>query len=96
MATISKTLTTSAKSITIMGTGARGMVSFVDEKGQPAGQATISIKDGVVVETGQSASAALVAALGTVSTEFAALVESMVKAGALDPLSRGVRAARAA
>ena len=89
MSTISKTLTTSGKSLTITdGNTIRGVVAFVDQKGQRAGQCMITIAGGKVAETGQTISTALSAALATVVTEFGALVDSMVAAGSLDPMAR--------
>ena len=88
MATLEKTLTTSRKSVSIMGDVVRGTVAFVDEKGQAAGQATVTIKAGKVLETGQDIAPALSAALATVAAEFSTLVDAMVKGGALDPMSR--------
>lgn len=89
MSTITKTLTTANKSLTITGGDTiRGVVAFVDQKGQRAGQCMISIAGGKVVETGQSISPALSTALATVATEFGTLVDSMVAAGSLDPMAR--------
>jgi hypothetical protein len=89
MATLSKTLTTSSKMVSIADGQLRGSVSFVDEKGNQAGQCTVTIKDGKVAETGQDVSPTLLSAVNTVSNEFSALVESLVKAGSLDPMNRG-------
>lgn len=89
MSTLTKTLTTSGKSLTISGIDTiRGVVAFVDQKGQRAGQCMINITGGKVIETGQSISTALGTALATVATEFGALVDSMVAAGSLDPMAR--------
>jgi hypothetical protein len=64
-------------------------VAFSDEKGNPAGQCSIMIKDGKVTASGQNASPALISAFNTIAVEFSMLVDTMVKAGYLDPMSRG-------
>lgn len=88
MASINKILTTADKSVTIAAAATRGTISFVDEKGSSAGQCNITIQNGKVVETGQAVSKELATALATVASEFSALVDGMVSAGSLDPLSR--------
>ena len=88
MASIAKTLTTANKSVNISPNSVRGTVSFVDEKGNPAGQCNITIQNGKVVETGQTVSKELASAIATVTSEFSALADAMVSAGSIDPLSR--------
>ena len=91
MATITKTLTTTSKVATVSNGILRGSVGFVDEKGNSVGQATITIKDGKVVETGTDASDVIKSAIVTIGSEFSALIDSLVEAGALDPMNRGPR-----
>jgi hypothetical protein len=89
MATISKTLTTATKTASISGGVLHGSISFVDEKGNQAGQVSITVKDGKVTETGLAVSDALKNAIVTIGIEYAALVDTLVSAGSLDPMDRG-------
>ena len=89
MATITKVLTTSGKSVSVSGGVLRGMVGFVDDKGNDAGRSTVTVKDGKVMETGLAVSEKLAAAIATIDSEFSALVDALIKAGSLDPMSRG-------
>ena len=88
MATLTKTLTVSSRTVSIANGVVYGSVRFTDEKGNRVGQSSVSIKGGKIIETGESASSALVSAAATLETEFAKLVEVLVSNGKLDPMAQ--------
>lgn len=87
--TITKVFTVSAHTISISNGTLRASLSFTDDKGNNVGQASFSVKDGKIVETGAVVYPKLTEAAATVEAGMIALSDVMVKSGALDPLNRG-------
>jgi len=87
--TITKVFTIASRTIFISNGVLRASVLFKDDKGNIVGQASFSVKDGKVVETGAVTDPKLTEAASVVEAGMSALTDALVRGGVLDPLNRG-------